>query len=58
METEPVGDQAVSGLLKQGGHSFLVFTGMIAFDISYTASLGRPEGRCDVREKVTVYGLE
>lgn len=53
-----MGDQAVSGLVRQGGHSFLVFTGIIAFDISFSASLGRPEGRCDVKEKVIVYGLE
>ena len=39
MGAEPVGGLAISGLLRKGGYKFLVFTGMIAFDISFGASL-------------------
>lgn len=53
-----MGGLAVSGLLRKGGHRFLVFIGMIAFDISFGASLGRAEVRCDVREEETEYRLE
>lgn len=54
----PVGGLAISGLLKKCGYSFLVFTGMIAFDICFSASLGRAEERCDVREEKTEYKLK
>lgn len=39
MGAEPVGGLAVSELLRKGGYRFSVFTGMIAFDISFSASL-------------------
>lgn len=58
MGAERAGDWAVPGLLRKGGYEFLVFTGMIAFDIAFGVSLVRAEGRCDVREEGTEYGLE
>lgn len=58
MGAEPAGDGAVPGLLRKGGYKFLVFTGMIAFDVAFGASLARAEGRRDVREEGTEYGLE
>lgn len=57
MGAEPAGDRAVPGLLRKGGYEFLVFTGMIAFDIAFGVSLARAEGRRDVKEG-TEYGLE